>query len=266
MNAKDLITAGRLTEARAQLTADVKAAPSDVSKRVLLFQTLAFLGEWEKAERHLDLIVRLNPTSETGVQVYMNVVHAEKERREVMERKRLPGFVSGVPSYLEAWLLAWDKVKENKYGEAADLYDHVERQQPPIKGTVNGKEFEGFSDTDSLLGPFLEVIMHDRYLWVPFESIGELSVSPPKSLFDLLWVPARLMTWEGMNINCYVPVLYPDSCLDGDERVRLGRMTEWRQVGDSFLKGVGQHVYQAGDEDIALLEIREVLFTPPGKE
>ena len=94
MNAKEMIAAGRLMDARQQLTEEVKKAPSDSSKRTLLFQVLAFLGEWDKADRHLDLIASTNPKSEVGVQAYKNAVHAEKERREVMERKRLPGFVT----------------------------------------------------------------------------------------------------------------------------------------------------------------------------
>jgi len=108
--------------------------------------------------------------------------------------------------------------------------------------------------------------MHDRYVWIPFESLGELSISPPKTLLDLLWSPARLLTWEGLSANCYLPVLYPDSCAHVDDRVKLGRVTEWLPAGGSFVRGVGQHVFQAGEEDVSLLEIRDVVFAPPGKD
>jgi type VI secretion system protein ImpE len=56
MNSKDLIKAGRLSDARKQLTEEVKAKPGDSGRRTLLFQVLAFYGEWDKAERHLDAI------------------------------------------------------------------------------------------------------------------------------------------------------------------------------------------------------------------
>ena len=135
MNAKDLIAAGRLSDARTRLTAEVKAAPSDVAKRTLLFQVLAFLGEWEKAGRHLDMIVTLNPRSETGVQVYRNMISAEKERSEVMERKRIPGFASSAPTYLEAYLVAWDKLNERKPTEARRLYRQIEKQRGPVSGS-----------------------------------------------------------------------------------------------------------------------------------
>ncbi|MGD0487609.1 MAG: type VI secretion system accessory protein TagJ [Syntrophorhabdales bacterium] len=260
MNAKDLIAAGKLMEARAQLTGEVKAAPSDAAKRVLLFQVLAFLGEWEKAERHLDMVVSLNPTSETGVQVYMNTIHAEKERREVMAGKRRPGFVTGAPSYLDLYLAAWNELKKGKPEEAARMYKRVEAQRRPVSGSVDGKRFDGFLDTDAFLSCFLEVIVHDRYIWISFDSIRELSVDPPKTLFDLLWIPARLMTWEGVSLHCYIPVLYVDSSAQADERIKLGRMTEWLPLGGPFYKGVGRRVFQAGEDDIPLLELREVSF------
>jgi type VI secretion system protein ImpE len=263
MNPKDLIRAGRLSEARDQLTAEVKSSPSDVSKRVLLFQVLSFYGEWDKAERHLDVIVSRDPNSETGVQVYKNLINAERERKEVLARKRVPGFLTGTPAYLELYLAAWEKLAGKKINEADALYKQVDAQRPVISGTIHGKSFRGLRDTDTFLSAFLEAVVHDRYIWLPFESLRELSVSPPKTLFDLLWVPARMVTWESLTINCYLPVLYPDSFLHKDDRVKLGRMTDWVSLGGPFSRGMGQHVYGVDGEEVAMLEVRDVTFQLP---
>ncbi len=263
MNPKDLIRAGRLSEARDQLTAEVKSSPSDVSKRVLLFQALSFCGEWDKADRHLDVIVSRDPKAETGVQVYKNLINAEKERREVFAGKRVPGFLSGAPVYLELYLAACEKLRGKKVHDAEALYKQVGDQRPAATGTVNGRGFSGLADTDTFLSAFLEAIVHDRYIWLPFESLRELSVSSPTTLFDLLWAPARMVTWEGLTISCYLPVLYPDSYLHEDDRVKLGRMTEWVSLGGPFYKGMGQHVYKIDGEEMAILEMREVAFQFP---
>ena len=263
MNPKDLIRAGRLSEARDQLTTEVKSSPSDASKRTLLFQVLSFCGEWDKAERHLDLIASGHPSAETGVQVYKNLVTAEKERREVLDRKRIPGFLSGVPSYLELYFAAWDTLNEKKYKEARKLYAQIDAQRPTVSGVINEKSFNGFKDTDTFLSSFLETIVHEKYVWLPFESLRELSISPPKTLFDLLWTQARIVTWEGLTMNCYLPVLYPGSFLHEDDRVKLGRMTDWIPMGDSFYKGMGEHVYQINGGEIAILEMRDVAFEFP---
>ena len=260
MNPKDLIRAGRLSEARDQLTAEVKSSPSDVSKRVLLFQVLSFYGEWDKAERHLDVIVSRDPSSETGVQVYKNLINAERERKEVLARKRVPGFLTGTPAYLELYLAAWEKLTGKKIDEASELYKQVDAQRPAVAGTINGRSFSGFKDTDTFLAAFLEAIVHDRYIWLPFESLRELSVSPPKTLFDLLWIQARIVTWEGLTMNCYLPVLYPDSFLHKDDRVKLGRMTDWVSLGGPFSRGMGQHVYGVDGKEMAILEVRDATF------
>jgi type VI secretion system protein ImpE len=158
---------------------------------------------------------------------------------------------------------AWEKLSQKEIEEAQALFDQVDAQRPTVSGTVNGNRFASFKDTDTFLSLFLEAMVYERYVWIPFESIRELSITPPSTLFDLLWTTARITTWEGLTTNCYLPVLYPDSFLHEDDRVKLGRMTDWAPLGGSFSKGMGQHVFETGDEEVAMLEIREALFTAP---
>ncbi len=73
MTAKELIRAGRLSEARSVLIEEVKSAPKDVGKRTLLFQVLAMGGEWDKAMRHLDMISTQDPTRLIGAHTYLDI-------------------------------------------------------------------------------------------------------------------------------------------------------------------------------------------------
>ncbi len=264
MDSKELIRAGRLSEARKQLVEEVRLSPADLSKRTLLFQVLACYGEWDKAERHLDTIVAQDFVKETGVQVYKNLIQAERERTEVFQMNRRPSFMPETPSYLDMYYEALDKLREKEIDGAKALFRQVDDRRPLLAGTVNGKSFNGFRDTDTFLSIFLEAIVHERYVWIPFESIRELSVSSPKTFFDLLWITAGIVTWEGLTMNCYLPVLYPSSFLHEDDRIKLGRMTDWITLGESFFRGIGQHVFQVGEEEMAILEIREILFKLPG--
>ena len=260
MNSKDLIKAGRLSDARKQLTEEVKAKPGDSGRRTLLFQVLAFYGEWDKAERHLDAIGAQDVAADVAVQVYKNLIHAERERTEVCKLKRRPSLLPKTPPYLETYYAAQTKIGEQNIDEAKALLDQVEAQRPVISGTMNGKSFTGFKDTDTFLSIFLEAIVHERYVWIPFEAIRELVISAPKTLFDLLWITARITTWDGLTMNCYLPVLYPNSFLHEDDRIKLGRMTDWISPGGQFTKSIGQHVFQVGEDDMSILEIREALF------
>ena len=263
MDPKELIRAGRLSDARVQLIEEVKSSPANAGKRTLLFQVYSLLGEWDKAQRHLDVLAAQDTSRETGVQVYKNLIQAEGKRLDVFRKGLLPSFLPGAPPYLEMYRLACEKLKGGNVDEAIKLFDDVNEQIPVISGAINGKDFTGFNDTDVFLLFFLEVIAEERYIWIPFEKIREISITPPKTLFDLIWVTAHITTWEGLALNCYLPVCYPESFAHPDDRVKLGRMTDWSPLGGPISRGMGQHVYQAGEEEISLLDIREITFNAP---
>ena len=266
MDIKELIHAGKLAEARQQLVAAVKASPADSASRTLLFQVLCYLGEWDKADRHIEAIATQDSSRGAGVLGYRNTVHAEMDRRDVIINNQNASFISEPPDYLNLFLQLRKQLNEGKENEAAELLEQLDYQRPAISGTVNDTPFVGICDTDTTLFPFLEAIAHERYLWVPFESIRELSISEPNSLLDLLWIAARITTWEGLTMNCFLPVLYPDSCLHEDERIKMGRMTDWKPLAGAYAEGVGQHVFEVGENDMAILEIRDIIFNIPGKE
>lgn len=263
MDAKELIKTGQLAEARSQLSEAVKTSPADVSNRTLLFQVLIFCGEWDKARRHLEIIATQDPSREAGVQIYLNLVQAETKRLEVFKRNRQPSFLPETSTYFESYDIAFQKIAEKKFAEAGEMFAQIETQRPKISGTLNGNNFSGFKETDTLLSCFLEAFIHERYVWIPFESLRELSIPAPKTLFDLLWASAQITTWEGLNLNCFLPVIYPQSFLHEDDRMKLGRLTDWIKLGAGLFKGVGQHVFLVGEDEIAILEIREAIFNPP---
>ena len=260
MQADELIEAGRLSEARTFLIAEVKASPSDLGKRTLLVQVLAFCGEWDKARKHLESIVLQDPNRETGVQVYENLIQAEIEREEVINLRKIPSFLTEAPPYMDKYYVARKCLENKQLDQAKELFQQIDAQCLPIRGSVNGKRFSSLSDTDSMLGHFIEAIVYERYLWIPIEEIRELSIEEPKTLLDLLWISARITTLSGLTLNCYLPVLYPGTGYCADDQVRLGRVTEWASEGNGLSRGLGQHVFSTGDEEVALLDIREAVF------
>ena len=260
MDAKELIKANRLTEARAQLVEEVKGSPSDPGKRTLLAQVLLFYGEWDKAECHLEILAMQNTSAEIGVQVYRNLVSAERERSEVCAGKRRPAFLGTGPAWLDLYFVAREKLKGGELEAAAELYGEVESQSSGLSGTLDGDEFVGFRDADAFLSPFLEVFVHNHYLWLPFELLRELTIPVPKTLLDTLWTPAGITTWEGLTTRCYLPVTYPLPTGQGEDLVRVGKMTDWQELGGGFFSGRGQHVFLVGEEEKGILEIRELKF------
>jgi type VI secretion system protein ImpE len=260
MNARELVQVGRLTEARREAAAEVKAAPSDAGKRTLLFQTLAFCGEWDKADAHLDVLASQSVQAETGVQLYKGLLAAERERDAVLAFDRLPAILPRIPAYLDVYVAARRGVETRQAATTDEMLQRADSLRPPVTGKLDGGAFDDFRDTDGFLEGFLEAMVHGHYVWIPFESLRELSIPGPKTLMDLLWTPARVTTAGGLTMHCHLPVRYPGSHRHEDDGVRLGRLTDWTAVTGSYLRAAGQHVFEAGEREIALLEIREATF------
>lgn len=259
MTAVELLRAGRLTEVRQQAAAEVKAAPADVGKRTLLFQVLAFCGEWDKAEAHLDVIASQDVKAEVGAQVYRGLLAAERERAAV-SLERLPAILPKAPPYLESYLDGRRKLEGRQAAAAEESFGQAASHRPRVSGRADDTPFGEFRDTDAFLELFLEAMVHGHYVWIPFEFLREVSIPAPKGLMDLLWTTARVATEDGLVMHCHLPVLYPGSHTHEDDRVKLGRMTDWVSLGGPYMRGVGQHVFQVGKEEKALLEIRELAF------
>lgn len=258
MDAKELLKANKLTEARSLLTDQVKAAPTDSGKRTLLTQALLFLGEWDKAERHLEILAMQNTRAEIGVQVYRNMIAAERQRLEVVAGKRRPAFLGTMPPWLDLYYTVWEKLKSGDPEAAEELFGKSEEQSEEVSGTLDGVAFSGIRDMDDFLSPFLEVFVHEQYLWLPFASLRELTIPVPASLLDTLWTPAGITTWEGLTTSCCLPVTYALLAGEGSDPVRLGRVTEWGELGGGYYRGRGQHVLLVGEEEKGILEIREL--------
>ena len=269
MNAKELIKAGKLGDARALLVDEVKKAPGEAASRTLLAQVLMFQGEWDKAERHLEILAMRDTRAEIGVQVYRNLIAAERERLEVYAGKRRPAFLGPMPPWLDEYLLAWEKIAAGEFEKTGELLGALEEQLVEVSGTFNGAPFDGLGDQDDFLAPFLELFVHEQYLWLPFSSLRELTIVAPATLMDTLWTPAGITTWEGLTTTCYLPVTYSLPAGEGDDLTRLGKITDWRELGGGFYRGRGQHLLRIGEEEKGILEIRELnlsLINPEGAE
>jgi type VI secretion system protein ImpE len=130
---------------------------------------------------------------------------------------------------------------------------------------LNGKPFEALEDADPRIGPRLELFAAGAYLWIPFEHIETIEIQAPQKLRDLLWIPALVRTgpaFKGTELGqVLLPVLAPFSFQHADGNIRLGRATEWQDV-DGEQVPFGQRLFSVDGEDIPILEIRKIEFTP----
>jgi len=237
MNPKQLYQAGRLNDAIKALSAELRDNPTDVQRRTFLFELLCFAGEFERADKQLEVLAQAGPQAEMGMLLYRSALFAERQRHDVFERGEFPS---------------------QKF-EGDDT--------PGRGGTVNGKSFSYFSDADPRAGDLLEIFAAGNYLLLPLEHVASIEIPPPKKLRDLIWTPAAVRTtpaFKGTELGeVLLPVLAPFSWRHADDLVRLGRMTVWEKPeGSEYQIPFGQKMWLVDDEEIPFLELRALEFNP----
>jgi type VI secretion system protein ImpE len=262
MNASELFRAGRLAEAIDAEIKAIKASPGDQNRRVFLFEMLAFAGELDRARRQLEAVKYDDPKLEAAIASYRKILDSETLRRRLFSESLKPELFSEAPEHVRLRLEAVNRLREGRPEEARALLAQADAS-PPLRGTLNGKPFEGLRDCDDLFSHVLEVMAHGRYFWVPLEHVESLTMSAPRSPRDLLWAPARLDLRDGASGEVFLPALYPGSHEHPDPQVKLGRATDWKGPEGGPMQGLGLRELLAGEDVLPLLEWRELVMEAP---
>jgi type VI secretion system protein ImpE len=236
MDAQQLFKAGKLSEAIPALNHHLRDSPADLKSRTFLFELLCFSGDYERADKQLNIIEQEgNRDSMLATLLYKAALHAEKLRQEMFENKTYP--------------------KKLVNGAAT-----------AVKGKLNGKEFQDLSDADPRIGAKIEVFAGGDYLWISYRDVATLKIEPPKRLRDLLWAPATLATGPAFRSRdmgeILLPAISPQSWQHSDDEVRLGRVSEWCEDEAGEVAPFGQKNLLVDGEEIPFLEVRELEIYP----
>lgn len=239
MTAIELFEAGRLQESIQALGEEVRNAPLDTRRRTFLFELLAFAGEYDRAEKHLQVLTEASQGAALGSLLYRSALHAERTRQQMFLARSYP----------------------------------AARAVEPTAGRREGRLVESFCDADERIGASLEVFVAGSYTWIALEQIASIEVPRPKRLRDLLWTPATVTprtAYSSMELGeVLLPVLYPLSWKHPDDSVRLGRSTIWDESGDEAgsLIPFGQKIFLIDGQDVPILELGRIEFnTESGEE
>lgn len=261
-DARELVEAGRLDEAISTLGQALKAKPTDQGLRTWLFELLCFSGDLDRAARQLEVLGGTgDPGTDMAVQVYRDLVGAERARRAVFQGDGLPKFLVEPPPHVERHLVALKRMVMGA-PDAAELLAEAEEQAPAISGQARDVTFTSFRDADDRVGPILEVFLGPDYVWVPFSVIERLQVSEPRRLRDLMWAHARIEAYGQQPGDIFIPALYPDSHLQANAQVKLGRVTEWRESPPGVVVASGQRVFMGDGNEFPLFELRDLRLSP----
>jgi type VI secretion system protein ImpE len=230
MDALSLYKAGQLREAIEALGDELKKQPLDTKRRTFLFELLCFAGEYDRAEKQLNVLSDSSPEAASGAMLYRSALHAERERQDMFARGALP----------------------------------VGSEHPASPGELNGAAFTGISDADPRIGANLETFIAGSYTWIPYAYIESIETQAPKKLRDLLWLPAILRTTSDFRLQdlgeILLPVIAPLSWKHADDAVRLGRATVWEENPQHGDIPYGQKLLLREGEEEPILELRKLTF------
>jgi type VI secretion system protein ImpE len=228
MTALELYRQGELNAAIKVLGEELRSNPLDTKRRTFLFELLCFSGNFDRAEKQLDVLADGNSQTAAGALLYRSALHAERTRQELFAKR---------------------------------AYPEAHHSAESLTGTWNGQPFSGLSDADPRIGANLEVFIAGSYTWIPMKYMVRLEIEKPESLRDLLWARARVETSEAFRLQdlgeVLLPVLSPFTFQHVDEGVQLGRSSVWEASGDDEIP-FGQKLMLIDGEEIPLLELRSL--------
>jgi type VI secretion system protein ImpE len=262
LDAAALFRAGRLADALTAANAQVKKAPGDLGGRVLLAELLLFTGNLERADVILDAAAQLDPSAALVVSEFRQLLRAETARRQLYRDGRVPEVLDELEPSGQASLKSLIALREGNLAAAAGAAAEAEALRPRVAGHANGEAFDDFRDADDLLPGYIETLTTTgKYFWIPIARIESMSFHPPRRPRDLAWRRCSMSVKAGPDGDVYIPVIY-FAGEDVDDAHRLGRATSWSE-GEGPVRGTGQRVFLAGDNDYAIMQLEDVTFQLP---
>ncbi|MEM9587989.1 MAG: type VI secretion system accessory protein TagJ [Planctomycetota bacterium] len=259
-NPTELFRAGRLDEAVDAALSLVKARPTEVELRYQLAEMACVAGQLDRADRQLDTVIQQFPRSAVGASLTRQLVRAELSRRECFQQGRVPDFLAAPGERVELHIRAIASLREGDIGEAVDCLAEATELEQPVALSVDGRPVNAIRDLDDLLAPVLEVhTSTGKYFWVPWSQIVELELHAPARPMDLIWRQATLSVADGPTGEVYLPAVYPNPTGEAQaESLRMGRSTDWLEVSSALVRGQGQKMLLAGEEEVAFMELKSI--------
>ncbi|QYO65268.1 type VI secretion system accessory protein TagJ [Leptolyngbya sp. 7M] len=259
-DAKLKLDAGDLKGAVESAINIVKTNPTNVAARTFLFELSCFSGDWERAEKQLEVIGHQDANAMVGALIYRQNFHNEKNRMRLFSDGLSPEFVTAKPAYIDDMLAAINRIREGNIAEARLLLDKVEEERPAFPCEIDGVGYSDIRDYNDATMCVFEVFIKDSYVWLPFEQIRSVKISKPKTLRDLFWIHAEIEMLSGTAGEMFIPALYSGSWRSENDLVRLGRMTDWRDLGDELFLGEGMRMFWMDGRDRSILDLETIVF------
>jgi type VI secretion system protein ImpE len=260
MSTEECIKNGQLDQALVGAQEAVRKAPAEARSRVLLFQLLSVLGEWERALTQLSVLKEMDASCMLLAEVFRPVLQCEALRKEIFAGTRSPLIFGEPAEWIGLLVQANQLLAQEQVAAASDLRNRAFEAAPTTPGTLNDQRFEWIGDADSRLGPMIEAVIDGKYYWVPFFRVRSIRTEPPTDLRDLVWTATQFVWANGGESPGFIPTRYPGTENAADSSLKLARRTEWLDQGAETYLGLGQRMFATDQTELALTEVRKIVI------
>jgi type VI secretion system protein ImpE len=257
--AEQAVREGNLVGALKLLQDQVRSSPGDAKLRVFLFQLLCVQGQWERALNQLVVAGELDASTLAMVQTYREAIQCERLREQVFLGKRAPLLFGEPEPWIALLIEALIHEGQGDHADARKLRDQAFETAPCSSGTVDGQKFEWMADADMRIGPVIEAVINGRYYWVPMNRLAKIDIDAPVDLRDSVWTAAHFEFIHGGESVALIPSRYPGTDLT-QPLLAMARQTDWIEDQPGFFTGHGQRVLTTDQGDLALMDVRSIVF------
>jgi len=261
-NDLELFKQGRLTDAIVSATENVKENQSDIIVRSRLIEYLCISGQFDRADRQLEVIASQDAKTVIRVMELRQLIRASQAREEMWAKGRLPEFTSTPPEHIDYRLRALVAFREGNIAESAEWLHKAEDCRPLVSGQMGDIKFDDIRDLDDFFSGVLEVFTSTgKYFWVPMEQIIEANFTPPSRPIDSAWCEVDLSLREGPSGVVYIPVIYSQPNIENkQESLILGRETTWLDDDYGIVRGQGLRCFLVGEQSFSIHEMNNILI------
>ena len=249
-----------LTDVIHETEQQIKTKPTDHVQRWLLFQLLCLKGDWQRALKQLQTCAQMQSDFDQQAQAFRGLIACEIYRKECFSGQKRPGFIQQQPEWVDLLIDAIAINQADNETKADEMRKAALGSAKDVSGTIDpGGKFAWIADSDTWLGPTIELVIGSIYTWLPFEQISSVSSTRPHSILDLIWKPALITLTDGSEHHAFLL----GRCCGSEsesESLMLCRETIWKEHGETSVRALGQKTWQTDHGDIGILDITSCEF------
>jgi len=251
-----MLQAGQLTEAIQYLESSLKDDPINVDFRSSLIELLCIKGDLERADKQLNLMVQKHPEFLIGATNLRQLIRAEQARKDFANGKSVPDLFNGTNSHSEALLQLSIELHSGDKENIKIKTEKLEETRPKLNMNLGSNVIEDMRDLDDTLGGFLEIFGTDgKFYLADLSEVEFINFKPVSSIVEQVWRRVELSIKNGPSGEAHIPLVYVHSETDAE---KLGRETDWKEVADEIMIGLGQKMWFVDDNAVPFSDFQTI--------